>query len=112
MSQPGFAFQRVAIVNRGEPAMRFINAVREWNAEGRPALRVIAVYAEKLGQLADEFDGVHSIERARQVGSVQAIVPAAGLRPYLIDAVRRGMQRTPGLAADLGRHVSPTAGDA
>jgi hypothetical protein len=28
------------------------------------------------------------------VGSVQAIVPAARLRPYLIDAVRRGMQRT------------------
>ena len=39
MSQPSaaFAYQRVAIVNRGEPAMRLINAVREWNAEGRPA---------------------------------------------------------------------------
>ena len=45
MSQEsGFAFGRIAIVNRGEPAMRLINAVREWNAEGRPALRVIAVY--------------------------------------------------------------------
>ena len=44
MSRPEFAFQRVAIVNRGEPAMRLINAVREWNAEGRPSLRVIAVY--------------------------------------------------------------------
>jgi acetyl/propionyl-CoA carboxylase alpha subunit len=43
-SQPAFAFQRVAIVNRGEPAMRLINAVREWNEQGRPALRVIAVY--------------------------------------------------------------------
>jgi len=53
-----------------------------------------AVYADKLGQLADEFDRVHSIERAREVGSVQAIVPAARLRPYLIDAVRRGMERT------------------
>ena len=53
-----------------------------------------AVNAEKLGQLADEFDRVHSIERAREVGSVQAIVPAARLRPYLIDAVRRGMERT------------------
>ena len=53
-----------------------------------------AVHAEKLGQLADEFDGVHSIERARDVGSVQAIVPAARLRPYLIDAVQRGMRRT------------------
>ena len=57
-----------------------------------------AVHAEKLGQLADEFDSVHSIERARKVGSVQAIVPAARLRPYLIEAVQRGMRRT--LAAD------------
>ena len=63
-----------------------------------------AVHAEKLGQLADEFDGVHSIDRARQVGSVQAIVPAARLRPYLIDAVRRGMQRT------LGAGASPDSG--
>src|SRR5208282_1787535 len=43
-ARPAFAFHRVAVVNRGEPAMRLINAVREWNAEGRPALRVIAVY--------------------------------------------------------------------
>jgi acetyl/propionyl-CoA carboxylase alpha subunit/acetyl-CoA carboxylase carboxyltransferase component len=53
-----------------------------------------AVHAEKLGQIADEFDRVHSIERAHQVGSVQAIVPPARLRSYLIDAVRRGMRRT------------------
>ena len=53
-----------------------------------------AVQAEKLGQIADEFDSQHSIQRAQSVGSVQAIVPAAGLRPYLIEAVRRGMRRT------------------
>ncbi len=53
-----------------------------------------AVHADKLGQLADEFDGVHSIERALEVGSVHAIVQAARLRPYLIAAVRRGMKRT------------------
>jgi acetyl-CoA carboxylase carboxyltransferase component len=64
-------------------------ALRAKLASARPA-----VHAEKLGQLADEFDRVHSIERAREVGSVQAIVPAARLRPYLIDAVRRGMERT------------------
>ena len=51
------------------------------------------MHAEKLGHVADEFDRVHSIERAHQVGSVQAIVPPARLRSYLIDAVRRGMQR-------------------
>jgi biotin carboxylase len=43
-ARPAFAFHRVTVVNRGEPAMRLINAVREWNAEGRPTLRVIAVY--------------------------------------------------------------------
>ncbi len=43
--QSGAAFSRVAVVNRGEPAMRLINAVREWNAEGRQPLRVIALYA-------------------------------------------------------------------
>ena len=53
-----------------------------------------AVHAEKLGQVADEFDRVHSIERAYEVGSVQAIVPPARLRSYLINAVRRGMRRT------------------
>jgi acetyl-CoA carboxylase carboxyltransferase component len=53
-----------------------------------------AVHADKLGEMADEFDRVHSIERARGVGSVDAIVPAARLRPYLIDAVQRGMRRT------------------
>ncbi len=58
-------------------------------ASARPA-----VHAEKLGQVADEFDRVHSIERAHQVGSVQAIVPPARLRSYLIDAVRRGMRQT------------------
>ena len=36
--------ERVAVVNRGEPAMRLINAVREWNEEGRPPLRTIALY--------------------------------------------------------------------
>ncbi|MGH3177012.1 MAG: carboxyl transferase domain-containing protein, partial [Streptosporangiaceae bacterium] len=61
-----------------------------------------AVHADKLGQLADEFDRVHSIERAREVGSVQAIVPAAQLRPYLIDAVRRGMERTLGAGRERG----------
>src|SRR5260221_2796639 len=44
--QPGgAAFSRVAVVSRGEPAMRLNNAVREWNGEGRQPLRVIALYA-------------------------------------------------------------------
>jgi acetyl/propionyl-CoA carboxylase alpha subunit/acetyl-CoA carboxylase carboxyltransferase component len=51
------------------------------------------VRSEKLGEVADEFDRIHDIERARRVGSVHRIIPAAELRPYLIDAVERGMRR-------------------
>ena len=51
------------------------------------------VRSEKLGEVADEFDAIHSVHRALRVGSLDRIVPAAGLRPYLIDAVERGMAR-------------------
>ena len=44
--------------------------------------------------MAAEFEGIHDIERAREVGSVHTIVPAAELRPQLIAAVERGMART------------------
>jgi len=45
---------------------------------------------------------VHSIERARSVGSVDTIIPASRLRPYLIDAVQRGMDRTLAALAEPG----------
>src|SRR4029079_11006260 len=41
----GCPFGRLAIVNRGEPAMRLINAVREWNAEHDGELRPIRTFA-------------------------------------------------------------------
>jgi acetyl/propionyl-CoA carboxylase alpha subunit/acetyl-CoA carboxylase carboxyltransferase component len=52
-----------------------------------------AVRSEKLGEVAAEFDGVHSIDRAVKVGSVDAVVSAGQLRPRLIEAVRVGLQR-------------------
>jgi acetyl-CoA carboxylase carboxyltransferase component len=52
------------------------------------------VRSEKLGEVADEFDAIHTIERALSVGSVDRIIPAAGLRPYIVDALERGMART------------------
>jgi len=55
-----------------------------------------AVLAEKLGEVAGEFDAVHSIERAVRVGSVDAILQPAELRPKLIDAVTRGLEATAG----------------
>lgn len=50
-----------------------------------------AVRAEKLGEVAAEFDRVHSIQRAVEVGSVDAIISAAELRPRIIEAIERGM---------------------
>ena len=51
------------------------------------------VRSEKLGEVAHEFDSVHTIERAQRVGSVDRIIPAAELRSYVIDALERGMAR-------------------
>ena len=48
--------------------------------------------AEKLGEVAAEFDGVHSIERAVRVGSVDAIIRPEELRPQIIEAIERGMR--------------------
>ena len=39
-------FERIAIVNRGEAAMRFIHAAREFNQEHGTALRTIALFTD------------------------------------------------------------------
>ncbi len=70
-------------------------------AEGAEATRLRAslgsitaeVRSEKLGEVADEFDAIHTIERALRVGSVDRIIPASELRPYVVDALERGMAR-------------------
>jgi acetyl-CoA carboxylase carboxyltransferase component len=50
------------------------------------------VRSEKLGEVAAEFDRVHSVERAQEVGSVHEIVAPRDLRPWLIGAVEAGME--------------------
>lgn len=54
------------------------------------------VRSEKLGDVASEFDTIHSVERARAVGSVHTILPAGELRPWLVAALERGMARARG----------------
>jgi acetyl-CoA carboxylase carboxyltransferase component len=51
------------------------------------------VYSEKLGEMATEFDHVHSVFRALRVGALNHIIPPRNLRSYLIDAVERGIDR-------------------
>ena len=49
-----------------------------------------AVRSDKLGEVAAEFEAVHNVERARQMGSVHRIIPAAELRPSIAAALERG----------------------
>ena len=54
------------------------------------------VHAEKVGEFAERFDTVHSVERAVEMGSVSRIIPPERLRPALIDAVAVGIERAGG----------------
>jgi acetyl-CoA carboxylase carboxyltransferase component len=46
-----------------------------------------SVRAEKISEVATEFDGVHNIQRAVEVGSVDAVIPVTELRPRVIKAI-------------------------
>jgi acetyl/propionyl-CoA carboxylase alpha subunit/acetyl-CoA carboxylase carboxyltransferase component len=46
-----------------------------------------SVRAEKLGEVAAEFDRVHNIQRAVEVGSVDEVISVAELRPRIIAAI-------------------------
>jgi acetyl/propionyl-CoA carboxylase alpha subunit/acetyl-CoA carboxylase carboxyltransferase component len=47
-----------------------------------------AVRAEKVGEVAAEFDAIHNIHRAVDVGSVDAVISAKELRPRIIEQLR------------------------
>jgi acetyl-CoA carboxylase carboxyltransferase component len=64
-----------------------------------------AVRSDKLGEVAAEFEAVHTVERARRVGSVHAIIPAAELRPRIAEAVQRGMANA---SSEIHKPPSPT----
>ncbi|SDZ14234.1 Acetyl/propionyl-CoA carboxylase, alpha subunit [Tessaracoccus flavus] len=46
-----------------------------------------AVRAEKISEVAAEFDGVHNIHRAVAVGSVDRVIAPAELRPAIIETI-------------------------
>ena len=65
-------------------------------ARARLAEHRAAVRSAKLGEVADEFDRIHTVQRALAVGSVDRIIRAEQLRPYVVDALERGMARYSG----------------
>ncbi len=64
---------------------------------GTPELRAAAeqlledVRLEKQAELAAEFDKVHSVERARSVGSLEEIIPALRVRPFVIETLKSAL---------------------
>jgi acetyl-CoA carboxylase carboxyltransferase component len=51
------------------------------------------VHAEKQNALAATFDTIHSVQRAREVGSIDDIISLGELRPYLAGKLAEGMNR-------------------
>jgi acetyl-CoA carboxylase carboxyltransferase component len=76
-----------------EAAMNAAEGVEQAHLRVELAALRGSVRSEKLGEVAAEFEAVHDIERARRMGSVHDIIPAAELRPRIIAAVERGMER-------------------
>ncbi|WP_039805125.1 ATP-binding protein [Nocardia araoensis] len=78
-----------------DPRVQELEA-RVANAAGADRAALIAeldevrssVRAEKLGEVAAEFDRIHNIQRAVEVGSVDAVIRADELRPRIIESIR------------------------
>ena len=85
-------FKRIAVVNRGEAAMRLMNAVRELNAEGGEPIETIALFT----------DGERTATFVREADLVHPLGPASA-RPYLdLQVLERALRETEADAAWVG----------
>ena len=70
-------------------------AQKEASSEEKPRLReeydklFEQVTLQKQGELAQEFDAIHTVERAVSVGSIDKIIPAEALRPEIIQILAK-----------------------
>jgi hypothetical protein len=73
-----------------DPRVRAAQPGRNAGDEARARFeRVLEeVRLEKQAELAEEFDKVHSVQRAKDVGSLESIVPAREMRAFLIGLLR------------------------
>ena len=46
---------------------------------------------EKQAELAEEFDQIHTVQRAQEVGSLDGIIPPRDMRRVLIAALERAL---------------------
>jgi acetyl-CoA carboxylase carboxyltransferase component len=72
-----------------EQALASADEVERGAIAGRLREVRTAVRAEKLGEVAADFDRIHSIHRAVEVGSVDAVIGPQELRPRIIAALEK-----------------------
>ncbi len=67
---------------------------------------------EKRGEVAREFNAIHTVQRAVEVGSLDAVIAPAALRPTIITQItegierqRRGLAAAPPRATPLGKNA-------
>ena len=82
-------FSRIAIVNRGEAAMRLIHSVRDVNAEGGAQIQTIALYtdAERSAMFVREADIAYPLGPASERPYLDLAVLERALRETEADAV-------------------------
>ncbi|MCL1817529.1 MAG: ATP-grasp domain-containing protein [Spirochaetaceae bacterium] len=57
------------------------------------------VHSEKQTALALKFDKIHSVDRAKKVGSIDAIITVQNLRPYVAERLEAGMRKAPDMSS-------------
>ena len=84
-------------MNRLRSSILFLSTLRfTLSSRQRPHLQKRLAAARKeiaahtQGLVAREFDDIHSVERARQVGSLDAVIPLEQLRTYAIKQLEDG----------------------
>ena len=88
-------FQRIAIVNRGEAAMRLIHAVRDLNAQAGPG-------GHRIETVALHTEAERSAMFVREADAAYDLGPAS-LRPYLDHAVLERALLETGAGCRVGR---------
>jgi hypothetical protein len=74
------AARKLESAARPEERLRLVDALEALRRE---------VTLEKQGELAREFDAIHSVERAVRVGSLDAVISPERLRPAVIEILDR-----------------------
>ena len=76
-----------------DPRVLELRKKRAGNSSAEAQLEMDAlmreVLLEKQSELASEFDEIHSVERAKTVGSLSDIIEPQQIRPFLIDQIDR-----------------------